>query len=232
MNRLNWNISAEIIEWFNMPSDALWKFENKLIVDVDRMIESHSSLGGDGQGRRALGHLTRGGVFILCAAWELYIEDCLIEVSGHLRDRANSPEDLPLEVQKGLSSYVRGHKHDLKPLELAGDGWQVVYSSYVSENVKSFNTPKAGPIDQIYSKLVGWDAVSGNWSKGRDFVNDFVSIRGEIAHRGVDAGYISLNDLCWYRNDIGRIAVDHDNSASDFISKSSKGNRPWRRRSI
>ncbi|HHK74529.1 MAG TPA: hypothetical protein ENJ57_05120 [Rhizobiales bacterium] len=133
-----------------MPSAALTKFENKLLIDVDRIIASHAALGHDGRGKRGLGHITRSGVIVLCASWELYVEELAVEVASILSERANTPTDLPLEAQKYLSRHVREHKHNLKPLELAGAGWEQVYINCVRDVVGSLNTPKKGPIDQTY----------------------------------------------------------------------------------
>lgn len=214
-----------------MPSNALAKFENKMLVDVNRIIESHRVLNHDGGGRRSLGHITRSGVLMLCASWELYVEELAIEVAGHLASRANDPSELPLGAQKELARLVRDHKHDLKPLELAGAGWEQVYNSHVKEILGGLNTPKTGPIDETYKKLLGWESPSKNWTKGKDFINGFVKVRGDIAHRGSDADYVRIDQLSGaYVAGICVTAIEHDNAACDFIKANSIGGRPWRRR--
>ena len=50
-----------------MSSNAYTNFEKKL-KDVERLYDSHSQLNHDGKGRRGLGHITRSGIFMLCAA--------------------------------------------------------------------------------------------------------------------------------------------------------------------
>ena len=70
---------------------------------------------------RGLGHITRSGVLMLCAAWELYLEELLIESARVIVDRAASPDDLPEKVQKEIAKTVRDSKHELKPLQLAGE---------------------------------------------------------------------------------------------------------------
>lgn len=99
-----------------MPSNALAKFESNLLVDVDRLIESHGQLNHQGMGRRGLGHITRSGVLMLCAAWELYLEEVLVESARIIIDRAASPDDLPRKVQQEIAKAVRESKHELKPL--------------------------------------------------------------------------------------------------------------------
>lgn len=168
---------------------------------------------------------------MLCASWELYVEELAVEIAGYLADRANAPSELPLLVQKELSRVVKEHKHDLKPLELAGAGWEQVYKAHVKEVMGSLNTPKAAPIDDTYKRLLGWENPSANWSRGKDFVNEFVKTRGDIAHRGSDANYVRINDLRDnYIAGICSTVVEHDNAACDFINLVSNGGRPWRRR--
>ena len=57
-----------------MPSAAMGKFEGAMMKDVNRIIGTDASLLTGGKGKKALGHLTRAGVLLLCSAWELYIE--------------------------------------------------------------------------------------------------------------------------------------------------------------
>lgn len=214
-----------------MPSNALMKFEGKMLIDVNRIVESHTELNHDGGGKRGLGHITRSGVFMLCAAWELYVEELAVEIAGYLVDRATSPDQLPLPVQKELAGLVRGHKHELKPLELAGAGWKLVYKAHVQDVMSGLNTPKVDPIEKAYKKLLGWEKPSESWSRGGKFINDFVTARGDIAHRGSDASYVRIGDLRDFISGVKGTAVEHDNAACDFLSGHCGGKRPWRRRS-
>jgi hypothetical protein len=95
-----------------MPSVALQKFERNLLKDVDRISQSHDQLNHDGLGRRGLGHITRSGVLMLCAAWELYLEELLVESVRLFIHRAISPDQLPQYVQKEIAKTVRESKHE------------------------------------------------------------------------------------------------------------------------
>jgi hypothetical protein len=117
-----------------MPSVALQKFERNMLEDVDRIIGSHGDLNHEGMGRRGLGHITRSGVLTLCAAWELYLEEVLVEAVRWLIERADTPDQLPKPVQKELAKVARESKHELKPLELAGQGWEQVYDHHATDS--------------------------------------------------------------------------------------------------
>lgn len=215
-----------------MPSSALGKFEGAMMKDVDRIIATHTGLLSGGPGKKALGHLTRAGVLLLCAAWEMYIEEVLIEAIKACCERAKSPDDLPKSVQKTIARYVKESKHDLKPLALAGDGWKAIYHDIANESVATLNTPKRHNIDKLFLDLVGMEELSSCWSIGADSINEFVEARGDVAHRGSDSGYIKIAKLRdVYKQNICKTAVETDNAITSHIRESyTPKSYPWNRR--
>ena len=202
-----------------------------MLVDVDRIIETHGNLNHDGRGRRGLGHITRGGVLMLCAAWELYVEEVILEGIQFVIANAVLPNDLPKDVQKELARAVKESKHDLKPLELAGEGWKSLYRNHANETLAGLNTPKSGNLDPLFKRFLGVPSISGNWTVGAQVINDFVGVRGDIAHRGRDARYVTINRLSEYKRVISSAAIDIDNFLSEFLRDSTLGiARPWNRR--
>ena len=201
-----------------MPSKALRKFEGAMMRDVDRMIATHRDIQGGTKGNKGLGHLTKAGVLLLCAAWELYDDEVLLEGVKHLIDRRKMPDDLPLPIQKTISKYVRKFNHELKPLELAGSGWKDVYREVANGWVNGLNTPKSTILDQGFNTLLGLEGLSQNWSHGAETVDKFVSVRGDVAHRGSDVGSIHMNVLRdKYQVQLSECAVQTDNAITLFI---------------
>lgn len=215
-----------------MPSSALSKFEANLLVDVDRLIESHGQLNHQGMGRRGLGHITRSGVLMLCAAWELYLEELLIESARIIVARAASPADLPKKVQQEIAKAVRTSKHELKPLDLAGEGWRDVHVNHATARIQSLNTPKSSNVYTLFHLLVGVPDLSQGWSHGAGTIDDFVSVRGAIAHRGRDAQYVIIGNLIDYKYKIVRTVIETDNAVVDFLRDNTQGRSPWRRRPV
>jgi len=212
-----------------MPSSALAKLRSNL-VDVHRLIESHSDLGGEARGRRSLGHITRAGVLLLCAAWERYIELLLAESVGVLCEAMPLPTDLPKPVQKHLSTLVKEARHQLRPLHLAGEGWKLVYKSYAQDAAASLNTPSSKNIDRLFLDFIGLGAVSQSWSQGVAAVDAFVTLRGDVAHRGREAQYIRIENLRDFRTLLLATAIDTDNGLSDYLKATCPGGeRPWNR---
>jgi hypothetical protein len=212
-----------------MPSRALRKFQTNMLVDVDRIIETHGELNPDGPGRRGLGHLTRAGVLLACAAWELYLEELLRESVRVVIELVDDPAQLPKPVQKEIAKAVRESKHELKPLELAGDGWTAVYEAHAVQMVGRLNTPKSTLVDPLYESLVGIGSISSHWPRTAIDIDTFVSVRGDIAHSGSEAGYVTIADLRAYRELIVTAVRATDNAMSDFI-RDCTGSRPWNRR--
>jgi hypothetical protein len=216
-----------------MPSNAFRKFERNMLVDVDRIIETHGNLNHDGRGKRGLGHITRGGVLMLCAAWELYIEEVILEGVQFFFASVDLPNALPRDVQKELARAVKESKHDLKPLELAGEGWKNLYRNHTNETLAGLNTPKSGNLDPLFKRFLGANSISGNWSSGAQAINAFVGVRGDIAHRGRDARYVTIGKLSGYKGLVSLAAIETDNYLSEFLRDNTPGvARPWNRRQV
>jgi len=210
-----------------MASEAFRAFQYNL-EDVKRLIESHGALSGTGQGRRGLGHITRSGVVMLCAAWELYLEQVVIEGLKFAVTFTGSPDSLPLPVQKELSSFVRKHKNELKPLQLSGEGWKSLLQGHASTIVERFNTPKSSPTDDMFNKLLGLSNLSECWTIGADAVDKFVSARGDIAHRGRHSDYVKIWQLQNQKNDIFSAAIDTDGCVAEYVRDNfSVPRKPW-----
>ena len=200
------------------------------MVDVDRLISSHEKLSPNGSGKRGLGHITRSGVVMLCAAWELYVEDLLIECTKYLSNETFKPLDLPKPVQKHLAKRIRENKNELKLLELGGSGWREVYVTYCQNEVRAINTPKTTIIEPIYEKFIGLKELSNIWTVGGQYITDFVSVRGNIAHNGRSAPYINLCELVEYNDCIKLTAKEMDNQICDYIFNLVTATvQPWRK---
>lgn len=210
-----------------MPSQAFRAFRYNLI-DVDRLRQSHGLLSGGTQGRKGLGHITRSGVVMLCASWELYCEQVLRECAAWLSSGMASPLDLPLDVQKELSRAVKEAKHELKPLHLSGDGWRKVYCDHANDLTAMLNTPKSSKVNDLFHRILGIAKLSDAWAHGPEYLDKFVSVRGDIAHQGRHADYVSFVLLTEYRHNIRAYAVQTDNALAEHLRLAGRRARPWR----
>lgn len=210
-----------------MSSCAFRSFKHNLI-DVDRLRQAHSLLHNGAQGRKGLGHITRSGVVMLCAAWEHYCESLIRESAAYLCDTLNCPFELPKDVQKEISKAVRESNHELRPLHLSGDGWKQVYKDHVNALLNSLNTPKSGKINDHSKRLVGVAKLSDSWTQGENALDEFVSVRGDIAHQGRHANYVTIANLNTYRDQIRIYAVETDNAMAAYLKvTTAKNYKPW-----
>lgn len=90
-----------------MPSNARRSLADNL-SDIDKLIEFHSSAGGSGRGRRRdLEVLNKSAIVLITSFWEAYCEDIAAEGLEHILTKANSSEDLPLEIRKIISKELK-----------------------------------------------------------------------------------------------------------------------------
>ncbi|PXX77956.1 HEPN domain-containing protein [Rivihabitans pingtungensis] len=212
-----------------MASSAFKEFRYN-ILDAKRLHQAHRTVSAGTPGKKGLGHLTRSGVVMLCAAWERYNESVIVEAADYLAQETRDPNNLPLAVRKHLSSIAKKHIHDLKPMELAGDGWRTLYIAQAIDETSSLNTPKSEKLTVLYDRLTGLANVSAFWTIGAKPVDDFVSARGDIAHNGRKAPYVTADTLLGYIDMIEKVAAEHDNKFCDYLKATSGSTyQPWRR---
>lgn len=208
-----------------MPSAARLNFERHLLKDVDALIKAHRE--GLRRGRPP-SVLTRSGTFLLCAAWELYCEEVLLESFSHILARCGGPTNLHLNVQKTLALAIKNEKSELAPLQLAGDGWKAYLNTHAETRVKQLNTPSVANITDLFSRIVGVD-VTPSLQPHEIRLRSFISKRGDIAHQGAQAGHVSINDLEADKLFICRLVVELDNFLIAPVQQIS-GHRPWNAR--
>jgi len=200
------------------------------VHDALRLHQAHGVLSNGTPGKKGLGHITRSGVVMLCAAWERYQESILIEGAGYLAAKIRNPNNLPLNVKKHLSAITKTSKHELKPMELAGNGWRTLYVSVVTDEVGALNTPKSEKLIPMYDRLLGIADISTFWSVGAQPIDDFVGTRGDIAHNGRNAHYITAGTLYFYIDMIKNAVSEHDNALCDYLKTAANcAVQPWRR---
>lgn len=215
-----------------MPSQALRNFEWNL-EDVERLEEAHEQINFEGLGRRALGHITRSALVMLCAAWEVYFEDVVVESVEYIVDNLDDPHQLPSDVKKKIIQHLNRENHELKMFKLAGEGWKEPFCEAVYRASEKLNTPKSEQLGVLCKFHLGIANISAEWSIGPDGVNSIITQRGEIAHRGRDAKYISLPELIESKNKIHLTVIETDYFLATYLKLlANTTSQPWRRKSI
>lgn len=211
-----------------MPSASYINFLH-MRIDVLKLIDTHADYSKNQKGRKTLGHLTRSAVVMLCAAWERYNEDLLIECIDDICASGVDVLDLHQDIRATLSRKVKADKNEMKPIELAGNGWKEVWKNYAKEEVESLNTPSGKNLRKLFNQFLGIGDIAHFWlEKSSHQIDTFVSVRGNIAHNGNKAKYVRMNDLRKYQDLVINNVINIDSQIADHIGAiPGRVNIPW-----
>jgi len=177
-----------------MPSKALITFQENR-KDADALLELHEEKSGDKPGRKFnVAHLNKAVVVFVCAAWEAYCEDIIAEAIEHIVADCSDPKLLPKELRKHIAAQVRSDKNEIAPWDLAMDGWKQLLKANATQFTVSltgrWNTPKPTQVQELFLKSLGIADITAGWSwqncdnyTARKKLDEFVTLRGAIAHR-------------------------------------------------
>lgn len=200
-----------------MASDAYDEYLKNL-EDVHRLVRLHKQLSGAAPGKRKLGHLTRGGILLLCAAWERYIETVALEAADFLAPRLANYTDLPAGASKRVRDHANSNGNAWTAAQLATADWKVMYRELVERKVNALNTPKHNEIQTLFSYFFGLTTIENYWAPAtRTEIDAFVSLRGEVAHRGRQSQYVHFHQLVKYEEEVSAWVRRTDRGLSDYF---------------
>jgi len=211
-----------------MPSKSRDKFtENS--KDVERLLEIHKTIVGEAKGRKwGVEVLNKSAVVLVCAVWEAYVEDLLHEAIDHISTTLTDPSKLPLDLRKLIAKHVKEDKNDLAPWRLAGTGWQQLLinniQSLKSQFTSGWNTPKSNPVKELFEKGLGLPDVTIAWKrttltvpKARKKLDDYVKLRGDIAHRSKAAASVTKEQASEFLDHAKRLVEFTDTAVNDHV---------------
>jgi hypothetical protein len=177
-----------------MPSQARITLDDNK-DDLERLWELHEQVAGPTPGRKYnVDVLNRAAVVMVCAAWEAYCEDIVSEAIRIITVDCQNSSLLPPVLRTFIGKKVKTAQNDQSPWDMAGDGWRAVVQVNAADAIKkltgSWNTPKTAQVNELFKVSLGISEISKKWkwaknpstsTEGR--LDDFVTLRGEIAHR-------------------------------------------------
>lgn len=212
-----------------MPSNAFGEYLDNL-RDVHRLVLLHASLNGSGRGRRGLGHLTRGGILLLCAAWERYTESVIVESATYLQQHLPNRVSMPVNVAQKILNHANSNNNAWTATQANGPTWGVIYLDYIRRQTDALNTPKYENLKNLFHNCIGVPDVATLWSSPSQEITDFVALRGEVAHRGSSSTYVTIATLKVLEPSIKTFATETDNEVARHLKALSGANRlPWNR---
>lgn len=214
-----------------MPSQAYGTFQS-MRTDSLGLIRAHYAFETlVGIPPAQLGYLIRSAIVMLCAAWERYNEDLLLEAIGIAESHTPSAVDLSEEVKKTISGRVKRDKNDLSPLLLADAGWKTMWLAYATEDTDALNTPNRENLNALFKAHFGMAEYSRIWTDdGRTQINKFIEDRGAVAHNGNRARNITMEELRIYHDMVVSCAIEIDSKMGDELESRYADSRPvWER---
>jgi hypothetical protein len=209
-----------------MPSHARQSCQ-RILDDVWNLLSHHPKIRNPGVGA-PLGDtkpLLNACTVLSYTAWEVYVEDLLIEAVPFLQAQSTyiSPK-----LRKRIAERVKGD-----PWRLASGRWK----SEVEKAVKSIaigdvgswgiNTANAKNVNDAFEEVFGGRLLDGcSWqgmsaTKVKRYVDQLVQRRGAIVHRGVpdpDTGRLSLAVVKDWANWVNNLCDRVDVLSGDALS--------------
>ncbi|HEX2740939.1 MAG TPA: HEPN domain-containing protein [Rubrobacter sp.] len=177
-----------------MPSEAYTKFDQSG-KDILMLWQIHAEVARRGKGRRHRADvLNRAAIVFIAACWESYVEDAAREAFNYLLERTSTPDVFPQKVKTLAAKHLREAKDERRIWELAGSGWRNVLIDHrdliLSRWLRDFNTPKSEQVRTLFAEMLNLRDVTSCWvwsdmtsEQACAKLNDYISIRGNIAHR-------------------------------------------------
>lgn len=200
--------------------------------DVDRLLEIHLELTGPERGRRAgVEVLHKSAVVLTTASWEAFVEDLATEGFDFLLAEANTHDAIPAKIRALAAKDLlrEQNKNDLKLWDLADMGWRLILRDYKQSIIERYagnlNTPSSDNVDNLFESLVGIRKISSFWywpgqsvENSRQRLLDYITVRGQIAHRVAANENVNKAYVRGYANFVYRLAVKTANRVRNYVN--------------
>jgi hypothetical protein len=172
---------------------------------------------------------------LFCAAWERYVESVLEEGAAFLASK-HTLASLPLSTKKLVQDFVNSGKSKFTASTLQANLRAAMVEAVRVKTVGppggagGLNTPKHKHLKPLFNTVLCVPDIGTQWSNNTKPIDDFVSARGEVAHRGGQAKYVHFAFLTKSVVLVSDYVVETDNFLSDHIRGLVTPNkRPWNR---
>lgn len=205
--------------------------------EVERLLEIHGHITPAGRGRKwKVEALHKATVVLLTAFWESFCEDLAAEGLHHLVEHG-AADRLPKLLRKQVADELTEEAHELAVWRLAGEGWRDVLTSRLAqmaeERNRNLNTPKSENINKLFMGTLGIKNVSHGWTwakmpsdRAEKKLDDFITLRGDIAHRGTAAESVTKDVVTNYYSHVKHL-VEHTESHIGAALQDATGTAPW-----
>lgn len=173
----------------------------------------------------------------LCASWELFIEaligDSLECIINYSEKSDQLPNNLKNRIALELLEKRKNHNPEIEIWKISDDGWKNLLKENHLTLKSRFNTPKTDNVNDFVYKTIGLKDISKNWKwknhsiiKSKNKLNNFIKIRGNIAHRITNDSSIYFNTIDNYIDFLYRLSTLSSNAVRKHIYEM-VGMYPW-----
>lgn len=166
----------------------------------------------------------------MCAAWERYVETVLAEGAQVTAGRLPDINGLPPAVRQKVTNHANNNANAWTAAQLATPAWIQIYADAIKVRVDKLHTPKHHKLKPLFEDFLAIPDIGAAWSTGAAPIDDFVVLRGEVAHRGGQSRYIRFGQLEDLEVAVKRYVKETDNFLSDHLRTIvNPRHRPWNR---
>ena len=206
--------------------------------DINRLLEIHGKEGVQAKGRRfQLEVLNKSAIVLIAAVWEAYCEDIVGEGIEHLVVHSASASFLSKTIRKAIANELKCDKDELAIWQIADNGWKAVLKSRLTRmqevRARKLNTPKSENIRLLFSDGLGIDDISKGWKwekmssdQAAKKLDNYITLRGEIAHRGAAATAVTKYDVEDFLNHVKRLVAKTGKQVNQYV-KQNTGKSLW-----
>ncbi len=206
--------------------------------DVKRLWEIHEDVAGKGAGRkRDVEILNRTAIVFITACWEAYVEGVAVEAFHLLVTGAKDSSAIPPKVKAFIGRRLVETNNPQDVWKLADLRWQDEVTSYGEEVkkkwVSNLNTPKSPQVNTLFEEMLGIPNLSSHWrwasmpaARAANKLDDYIIVRGNIAHRLKHDAEVYKNWGTDYLNHVQRLVSATDGAVASHLAKFI-GTRPW-----
>ncbi|WP_433563207.1 hypothetical protein ACQP1O_38400 [Nocardia sp. CA-151230] len=206
----------------------------QVLADVASLLDHHPAQSDPKRGRPAgagYGHLLRSSVALCYTAWEVYVEEALVE-TVQLLVADGEPDELPVAFRTWVAELKPS------PWTFVGDAWRYQVVELVRERIEGddtgrygFNTASVGKVTGLYKEVLGYSPLQdikwqskSNAAVRRD-ISLLVQVRGEIVHKGTTPGSLNLKGVRDWSSFVGRLCEKFDEQLGQFRADVSSGSK-------
>lgn len=208
---------------------------NENVKDIDHLLEFRKLKASGGSGRQPPGLevLSKSAIVLITSFWEAYCEDVASEALLHIVDNARSSEDVPKELRKQISKKIKEDPNELSVWDISDEKWRGHLKQRLDrlkeERNRKLNTPKAEFVDKLFEDTIGIKKISSSWywqkmsaDNVRKKLDDYITLRGEIAHRGKASRSVRHGRVTDYRAFIIDLAKRTDDKVDAHLRSTVK----------